>query len=301
VPFVSPETKLPSSYPTPKVKKGQPFKVAYLEPLVGVPILDEQAAAITAEAKSLGGSVIIKNNQLQPTLELSNFNQALAQNVNAIVLFPLDPQALAPAIAKARKQGVAVVAIDDPPDAGQAPTPGLVANALTGRDHNAYLVAKAVAEKDPGSSFSVLGLAQPIPTLSFSAARLTYWATKFGLKSVGPPIDSQANTAQGYAQATASLLSKYPTVQTLFTTTDIASVAAVGQRVVSGKPDLRIVGVIGEPEGLKAVAAGNIFAETKGADAAAAKEATIAAYLFLTKQDAKLPPEVAGHGTLVTK
>lgn len=297
IPYNGPEAGLPDSYGTLKKKVGFSFTIAYLQPLGGVPALENQAAGIKAAAARLGGRVIVKDNQLQPRLEVANFNQALAQRVDAIVIFPLDPRALGPSIAKAKRQGVKVVAIDTPPQADQQPLPGVDSNALTGRDLGAYSVVKQVAAKHPGSTFTVLGLAQPIPTLSYSAERLKYWAQKFGLKWVGG-VDSQANTNQAYAQATANILTKYPDVQTIFTTTDIAALAAAGQRRVSGKPDVRIVGTIGEPQGLAAVKRGDIWVEWESADRAAAEGAVAAAYAMLTGQ--KVPKIAAMKGQLIT-
>lgn len=73
------EKGLPTQYARPVKKAGEKFVVGMLSPTQSEPLLQEITAAASAEAKKLGGTLIVKDAQVSPDKQVSQFNELLTQ------------------------------------------------------------------------------------------------------------------------------------------------------------------------------------------------------------------------------
>src|SRR5689334_2736387 len=94
VPFTGLETTVPASYPQPKSKH---LTLAYLNPEGSSnEFLTILGQAMKLETQKLGGTYVEKDAEGDVNKQVSQFDQLLAQKVDGIAVFALDPKSLAP-------------------------------------------------------------------------------------------------------------------------------------------------------------------------------------------------------------
>ncbi|MDX6477044.1 MAG: inositol transport system substrate-binding protein, partial [Gaiellaceae bacterium] len=134
------EAKLPTQYPAP-AKKKVACTIGFQNPVAANEFLGYVQKAVVAEGKRLGCKMITLDDALSPDKQVSNMQQLLAQKVNAIIFYPLDPKATTPVLQQAQKQKVPVVAIDA--SFGNTKMVPLIATQVwQGRDIQAFLQAQ---------------------------------------------------------------------------------------------------------------------------------------------------------------
>lgn len=300
IPYDGPENGLPTAYPDPAKKPGPGFTVGFMNIFAAIPALKASQDAAEQEVARFGGKFIAKDDQLDVTMQVNHCNELIAQNVNAILLYPLDPKALQPCFKAAADKGIPVVVQNAPVAASDTLVETLTTDNIQGFDYNAYQRAKAVAQAAPGSSYVILGLAAPVAALNYFAERQRYWSDKFGLKFLGK-IDAQTDNAAGAATATAGLLGKYPNVQSIFAYNDNAALAAVPTAKSSGKGSVRILGSNGQTAAIAAVKNGSLFGTTWVDFPAIGRNQARAAVTLLGDKTATLPKFVTTENKFVTK
>ena len=105
------EASLPTTYKTP-AKKGGSCTIGFQNPIAGNETLHTLQLAVVAQAKVFGCKVIALDDRTTPDKQVSNMQQLIAQKVNAIIFYPLDPKATVPVLKQAKSKGIPVVAID---------------------------------------------------------------------------------------------------------------------------------------------------------------------------------------------
>ena len=76
-----------------------------MNPLAANESLQYMQKGAVAQAKALGCKIITLDDALNVDKQVSNMQQLLAQKVNAIIFYPLDPKATTPVLAQAKKAG----------------------------------------------------------------------------------------------------------------------------------------------------------------------------------------------------
>jgi len=239
-------------------------------------------AGVADEVTKIGGTLVAKDSQLDLNTQVNQMQELIDRKVDAIVVYPLDPNALAPQLKAAAAAGIPVVAINTPIKAGDPLLPGYVANVLQGFDRAAYSRAAAIAAVAPGSSYAVLGLTIPVGTLKYYSERQRYWADRFGLKFLGEQ-DAQTDDPTGGGQAMTAILGKYPDVTTVFTYNDPSALGAAGAARSAGKT-VRVFGSDGSDQAtFDAVKAGQLFATYRVDQYSEGAQATVAAITAAAK------------------
>jgi ribose transport system substrate-binding protein len=297
--YDGPEQNLPS-IGIPNIVPGTKCSIGYQIIIGSVPAQKAESDAAGAEAKRLGCSYTALDDQVTPTTQVNNFNQLVAQKVNAILVFPIVASALTPSLAKAKSAGIFVVGQSAPIAADAAPIPGYVTDGLHMSDTEAYLRVKSIAAADPGASFVEMGLAAPVELLQYYAARTKYWAAKFGLKYLGE-IDCAQDDPASYASAMSAILGKYPNLQALFTFSDNSAVGAAAVADSSGKSSVLISGGDGSANAITQIKAGKVFNTPQPDFLLTGKLMVDAAYDEITKQNLPLPPKFGVPVTLIDK
>lgn len=298
--YNGPEKNLPHNLADPKIKSGFHYKVGYMSPYAAIASLAAAIQGARNETQKLGGQFILEDGQLNPNTQASQINQLIDQGVNAIMMYPVNPAALLPGIAAAKKKGIKIVMEDTPPIAGTPLIPGSQTNILQGRDAAEYSIAQAASKADPHGKFVDLSLAVPVPLLQYGVKRDDYWAGRFGMTKLGD-VSTPTDTPGGAANAMNSILSKYPDATTVFAYNDQAAEAAASVARSNGKLNIKVWGDNGEPVVMKEIEAGRVYGTYNSDFTSIGRLQAIATYDLLTNQHLPLPKQLSVGGLAVTK
>jgi ribose transport system substrate-binding protein len=294
------EGKAPASYPKPKIQPGFNCSIGYQNPLAANESLQYMQKAAKAQAKALKCKLILLDDALDVDKQVSNMQQLLAQKVDAIVFYPLDPKAVIPVLKQAKKQGVPVVAIDanfGNPKAKSAD--GIVAGVWQGRDIMAFLQVQAMAKAKPGAKVGLIGIGAPVPALKYLKAREAFYAKKAGLTVIGSQ-DNPTDDVTGGEKAGNALIQRYSDMDAVIAYNDPSAVGAVIAARAAGRK-LTVVGLNGTSDGIAAVKDGRLAATVQGDAPGIGRETVKAAYLWATKRAKGLPKVVILPPRIVTK
>jgi len=254
VKFSSFEQKIPVGYPKPKPGK---FRLAYLNPETGNEFLNILGDGMKLETQKLGGSFTQLDAGGDVNTQVSQFNQLIAQKVQGIAVFALDPKSLAPDVARARKAGIHLVTIDlNFANAKASALGGYESQILQRRDQAAYETASYMAKHlAAGSSLATIDLIVKVPSIVFSIQRDDYWATKFGFKIAGNASNPTDDIAGGQKAGT-TLINKYPTIKGIMAYNDPSAEGAYTAARSAGVNGLIFGGENGGSDALAAIKAG---------------------------------------------
>lgn len=296
VKFTSVEQSVPASYPQPK---GGKFHFAYLNPVGANEFLHTLGEAMRLETQKLGGTYTELDAKGDVDTQVSQFNQLIAQKVDGIAVFALDPGSVAPDVRRAKKAGIPLVTIDLD-FAANPDLKGFDTQVLQRRDEAAYLGAQQMAKQvGAGASVGTIDFAVKVPSIVFSIDRGKFWAQKFGLKIAGDASNPSDDIAGG-EKAMTQLLGKFPDIKGVIAYNDPSAIGGASAARSQGKRDIVMGGQNGGSDALEAIKAGResytlkLDAPSMGKDFAWA--------LFDLKEGTKVPETVkAGAPQLVTK
>ncbi|MBS1890597.1 MAG: sugar ABC transporter substrate-binding protein [Actinobacteria bacterium] len=298
--YAGPQKDLPTSFGEPK-KSGGPLTFGYLQIYGSLPVLATEQKGAEEEASKLGVKLIVKDAQLNPQTQVSQFNQLLAQGVDGIVVYPVVAGSLGPSLEKAKAAGIPVVSTNARPDVTKPLPPGYTADVEQTLDVEAFEMARVMSESNPGAKFGIIGLGLPVEALKYLASRQQYWGEHFGLEYVGT-VDAKQDTPTAYGPAASELLSKASDIEQIFTYNDAVALTASTVARSSGKPDIEIAGGSGTEEtALKAIEAGQITMSYQMPWAETGGQMIKGAYDYATKQNLPLPETVGLRGTVITQ
>jgi ribose transport system substrate-binding protein len=253
VPFTSIETTAPSSYPQPKPKH---LALAYLNPEGGNEFLGTLGNAMRLEAKKLGGTYTELDAGGDVNKQVSQFDQLIAQKVNGIAVFALDPKSLAPDVARAKKAGIHLVTIDlNFASTSASGLGGYESQVWQRRDEAAYDTAKEMAKLSPGGSFGTIDLIVKVPSIVFSIQRDGFWAKKFGLSVAGNASNPTDDIAGG-EKAMTQLLGQHSSIKGVMAYNDPSAIGASSAALSAGQSGLFFAGENGGSDALGAIKAG---------------------------------------------
>ena len=291
-PYEGPEIEFPASYPTPERVEGLECTIGLLNPTTAQPGLAEfQASAQRTSEDELGCDFIGLNANVDPSQQVTQFEQLLAQDVDAIIVDPVDPEALRPQLQRAQQLGIPVVSESLPPTVAEEASPYVMTNVLQGFDQKAYYPIATLAAADPDAEFGIIGFGVPIPQLQYQVSQMKQYAEDMDLTFLGQ-TDAAGDTASQYADAASTLLTRFPNLTAIVCFNDSAAQAAVGVVRASGR-DVRVIGVNGDPQALDLVESGDLFATAQVGYTEVGRQLAYAAYSLITDQNLPLPPVVA--------
>lgn len=230
--------------------------VAMKGPGSGNPFWAAVQAGAEAKGKELGVNVVVvappQESDVQGQIAL--IEDQLAKKVTAIAIAPTDPNALAPVLEQARKQGVGVVFID---------TKGSNAGVTfigTNNEVGASLAADYICKNVPkGSEVAIL---QGIITQSTGQARAQ--GSKKGLAACGMKVvaEQPADWDTGKAQSVMeNIITGHPNLKAVFASNDNMALGAV-QALKSANmlSKVTVVGFDANPNAAASVLAGEMKA-----------------------------------------
>jgi ribose transport system substrate-binding protein len=290
------ELDVPEGYDEPKPGN---LRLGFLNPLGANEFLNTLGRAMQLETEKLGGELVELDAKGDVNTQVSQFNQLIAQRLDGIAVFALDPGAVAPAVKRAKAAGIPLITIDlnfeDTKDLG-----GFDSQVWQRRDEAAYIGAQEMARQvGEGADVATIDFAVKVPSIVFSIERGTFWAEKFGLNVVGNASNPSDDIAGG-EKAMTELLGNFPDITGVIGYNDPSAIGAASAARAQGKTDLVFGGQNGGSDALEALKAGRLSYSVKLDPPSMGK--AFAWGLYNLEQGNKVPKTVkAGEPELVTE
>lgn len=237
--------------------------------------------------------------------QVSDIQQMVAEHMNGIIVFPLSPNTLNPALSQARAQGIKVLgmsAIIQPPAKGASIAP-YNANFDQGEDYQgADLLAQYVSQQIKGQGNVLgLGIGVPVPSLQFLLQQ--YQTDMKSTASSVQWLETASNATDDIAggqKAAQEAVTKYQgKINAVMAYNDDSAIGAAIAFKAAGVKNPVIVGMNGDPQGVSAVEDGQMSAMI---DIVPWREALIAASMIDSLMGGKsVPTWVATPVEMYTK
>ena len=238
------------------------FTLGFTNPLGSNDQLAVLQSAIEARAECLGGEVISVDSNLDVDKQISDIDQLISQDVDGIIVFPLDAEAVLPAVQRAADAGISTVGVnvtlEDPEATDIAP---FNASVNQGTEQMATETADFVAE-ELGGSGNVLGvgIGIPVPVIQYQMSVMQETAETNGLTWV-EQVDNPTDDAAGAEPVVSQALLNNQDLQAIMAYNEPSALGAVAAVSAAGRTDdILITGANGTETGVAAVEAGEIAA-----------------------------------------
>jgi ribose transport system substrate-binding protein len=255
VPFTgSLELDVPEGYPEPKSGR---LRLGFLNPLKANEFLNTLGRAMQLETEKLGGEFVELDAKGDVNTQVSQFNQLIAQKLDGIAVFALDPGSVAPAVKRAKAAGIPLVTIDLNFES-TTDIDGFDSQVWQRRDEAAYLGAREMASQvGNGADVATIDFAVKVPSIVYSIDRANFWAKKFGLNVLGNASNPTDDIAGG-EKAMTELLGKFPDITGVIGYNDPSAIGAASAARAQGNRDLTFGGQNGGSDALEAIRAGRL-------------------------------------------
>lgn len=231
----------------------QHFVIGYAGAVQSNPNNKAVEDGIKSQAESLGMDVIVTDANLDPNKQIADVESLVQQGVNALIVWPLDPKGIQPALDKARAAGIPII-VQDTPDAGD-----VASNFEVNNFETAQAAAALVATKVPsGAKVAVI---QGIPAVNVLAARnqgFADGAKAAGLDVVAEQVNDKDN-ADGARPIVDAWKSKFGAdLKGILAYNDPSALGAASASGGDFAPV--VVGINGDADGVAAVKDGRLLA-----------------------------------------
>jgi ABC-type sugar transport system substrate-binding protein len=249
-PFEGVEEEAAESYPEPK--EGS-HSLAFMNPSPGNEFLKTLGNAMKLETEKLGGSYT-EVTAKEPNEQVTQLAQLVAQGVEGVAVFALDPESLAPQVEKAKAAGVKLTTIDlNLKENGLSGLMGYESQVLQGRDKGNYLAAKYMAENlEPGAEVGGIEFAIKVPSIVYAIEQAQYWSEKMGLKWVGTSENKTDDVAGGEPAGT-QLLNEHSGIKGVIAYNDPSAEGAYAAARSAGNTGVIFGGENGGSEARQAI------------------------------------------------
>ena len=278
-----------------KAAVGTKLKIGFSQATQQSPFYVSLSGAAKAEAAAMGDEFLFADANGDVTKQNNDVQDLITRGINVLIINPVNPQGIAPSLAAAKAAGIKVVTVDRPIASG--------AESFVGRDNEA--MGKLVGE----SAVKTLGAAggkiieiQGDAGGAVSKARHDGFhagvAAASNIKIVEGPfanyIRSQAVTAMQ------DLLQANPDVKAVYAHNDDMALGALQVLKENKRTDVKVFGVDGLMEAVKAIANGDQFVATASNDPGTEGKAAVDTAIKVAKGESVAKFVDAGTG-LVAK
>lgn len=231
----------------------QSFTIGYAGAIQANPNNKAVEDGIKSQAAELGMEVVVTDANLDPNKQIADVESLVAQGVDAIIIWPLDPNGIQAALDKARQANIPII-VQDTPDAGDV-TSNFQVNNFESAKKAAELVAQEVGQG------SEIGIIQGLPVVGVLIARnegFAAGAQEAGLKVVAEQVNEK-DSADGARPIVDAWKAKYgANLKGILAYNDPSALGAAS--AVSGDFKPVVVGINGDAEGVAAVKDGRLLA-----------------------------------------
>jgi fructose transport system substrate-binding protein len=246
-------------------KQTATFKVGLITKDVTNPFFVKMKAGATAQAKKLGGQLLYAagKNSSDNAGQITAIENMVTAGVKGILITVADGKAENAAIAKARKAGVMVIALDSP----TSPTTAVNALFATNNFNAGVLIGKYARAATAGKTVTIAMLDEHAGS-SVGALRHNGFLKGFGIKSGNKQITCIANGGGNTADSQTAMencLQKNPDIDVVYTINEPSAAGAWTALKNAGKSQsgTTIVSVDGGCAGVRNVKAGVIDATSQ--------------------------------------
>lgn len=248
---------------------GKHYVIGFSNPEAAQPILQTFQKALIAAGQHLNMTVKALDAADNPQKQVSDVDQLIAQHVNGIIVFPLAPNTLNPALARARQAGIKVLGfnavIKQPsPTASVAPYD---ANFDQGEDYQgAKLLAQYVSKQlgGAGATGNVLGIGigVPVPSLHFMVQQYETYLKQLSPKAKWlETVANQSDDVAGGQTVASEAATKYQgKINAVMAYNDDSAIGASIAFKHAGMKSTINVGQNGDPQGVAAIQDGQMSA-----------------------------------------
>ena len=232
-----------------KTITNDPFQAAWVE-------------AATAKVEELGGTVqlLVAGGQTAVAQQSSQLEDLVTQQVDGIIVSPMDGSAVLPALQKAADAGIPVFLVDQPIAAGnEALYETLIAtdNVKAGRDLATYLVTTM---NDPALKVAIIEGAPGSVAGDDRLARASTRASPPGASRPWPRPPAMWDNATALA-AMETILQANPDLQAVLSASDVMVDGILQALAGAGKTDVKVLAIDGSTVGIQGVLDGKIMAD----------------------------------------
>jgi ABC-type sugar transport system substrate-binding protein len=224
--------------------------------------------ALNAAAARTNVKVISLDAGANPATQVSDIQTFITKKVDAILVFPLVPEAENTILNKARQAGIKIIGLNAIMPSAYKQTPDVAApydaNLDWGYVDGPYAEGKFVAQQLGGKG-NVLGIKIPVPVPSLDAMLSAYQNSVTdgnpGIKWLTTLPDKTDDLAGARASMADAITRYHGDIQAVLAYTDISAIGAAQALEAAGVKNVVIVGQQGNPTGVAALKSGQIQAD----------------------------------------
>jgi len=235
------------------VSSEQGFTIGYAGAIQANPNNKAVEDGIRTQASELGMNVVVTDANLDPNKQIADVESLVAQGVDAIIIWPLDPNGIQAALDKARQANIPII-VQDTPDAGD-----VASNFQVNNFESAKKAAEIVAQ-EVGQGAEI-GIIQGLPVVGVLIARnegFAAGAQEAGLKVVAEQVNDK-DSADGARPIVDAWKAKFAAnLKGVLAYNDPSALGAAS--AVGGDFTPLVVGINGDAEGVAAVKDGRLLA-----------------------------------------
>ena len=218
---------------------------------------DPMNASASEAAKKAGADYIVEDSRLDISRQIDGVENLVAQSVSAIILNPVDSDAIVPAVLSANKANIPVFTIDVKSHGGNVVSHITSDNVEAGR-----LAGDFIAQRlPPGSK---VGIIDGPPISTFQQRVDGFTRAIDGKLVVAAHQNALQNTPEAFTAITENLITGNPDLKAIFAVNDNAAEAAAAAIEGAKRKDVWVVGVDGIPSTVKTIAQDGIIKATVG-------------------------------------
>jgi ribose transport system substrate-binding protein len=254
---------------------------------------DPMNASASDAAKKAGADYVVVDARLDVSRQIDGVENLVTQSVSAIILNPVDSDAIVPAVLSANKAKIPVFTVDVKSRGGVVTAHITSDNVEAGRMAGDY-VAKSLPQG------SKVGIVDGPPISTFQQRVEGFTKAIQGKIEVGAHQNALQNTPEAFTAITENLITGNPDLKAIFAVNDNAAEAAAAAIESAGRKDVWVVGVDGIPSAVKTIAQDGTIKATVGQQPGMmGKLAVETAIKYLNGEN--VPSEIKAPLELVTK
>ncbi len=284
--YEGPLSELPTSYPD---ADDGPLTVGYLTANGAVEALSALDRALGVAVENKGGTLVSLDAQAQPDTQVTQMQQLVDRGVDAIVVWPLDAQALNPVIQSATDKDIPVIGVEVNSEVG-GDIGAFTSQITVGSDEIGFTAAREMAHVHPDADVAVAGFVVEVPSVSAQTQAMKDWAIEFGLNVVAE-VDNQTDDVAGGMSAASGAFAQQPGIEAVLAYNDPTAIGATLAAREAGKT-VTAVGINGGSDALEAIEQGRLHATLQFPIDVWAEQLALAAYGAALDPEAELPPTV---------
>jgi ribose transport system substrate-binding protein len=254
---------------------------------------DPMNAAAAAAAKKAGADYTVVDARLDVSRQIDGVENMVAQSVSAIILNPVDSDAIVPAVLNANKAKIPVFTVDVKSKGGTVVSHITSDNVEAGR-----LAGEFVVKNLPAGS--KVGIVDGPPISTFQQRVEGFSKAIEGKLTISTHQNALQNAPEAFTAITENLITGNPEIKALFTVNDNAAEAAAAAIETSGRKDVWIVSVDGIPSVVQTIAHDGLIKATVGQQPGAMGRLAVETAIKYLKGET-VPPEIKAPLELVTK